>query len=254
MSSPDLEWQTFPTNASVPSSQPAAPPAAPEQQQQGSAYGRASIDDRFGLLSLLQPSVWKELFSVTTADVTTRLQAPLMPWRNTSFYGLLGGRPDWYSLWVPATLVAETAIVSNLSSWLHFRSAPAVAVWQYSAASLSTALSAVFGYVLFAAWVLWAATTYQGGRLGFFSTVCLYCYAQVPLLPAALLCVLPVTSLQWLAIVSGCGFSAAFLVRNLLPMAGGAPPASPLRLSILAAAAAQLAFGLLVKAFFFTYA
>jgi hypothetical protein len=93
--------------------------------------------------------------------------------------------------------------------------------------------------------------------------ICLYGYSLVAFIPASLLCSIPSGGIQWLALIAGFGYSAAFLLRNLwcelsahvlpqLATESGSPAGRKRAAAILAGIIGlHLVFALVMKVFFF---
>ncbi|RYG46782.1 hypothetical protein EON67_09170, partial [archaeon] len=138
-------------------------------------------------LSFFMPSFYVAMFSVDTADVTSRLKHALWPLTRTTFWDVTSGRPDLYGpVWIGATLSFVIGVGSNLSSWLSFVPEEARSIWQYDFTLLSLALCTVFGFVAAAAVAAWITLTYIGSAvIPLPQLVCIYGYSLTPYLVTA---------------------------------------------------------------------
>jgi succinate-acetate transporter protein len=59
-----------------------------------------------------------QLFNVDSSDVSTRLLASLLPFKETKFFETVGDNADLYGpFWISATLVFVIGAAANLNSW-----------------------------------------------------------------------------------------------------------------------------------------
>lgn len=265
----DLEWQSFPS--STPSAPVAAAPVAaapvalhalPPASSGLVIPAQGPVEAGFTLLSLLQPGFYVAVFDIDTADVLARLRAALWPMQRTPlpFLTLINGKPDLYGpVWVAFTLAFIIGASSNLNSWFmsQFSTDSAtpqasVKLWEYDFRLVTSALAYSYGYIFGAPVALWLLLNYLSvSGLGILSSVCLYGYSAAVFVPCALLCVLPLPALQWLAIVAASLLSALCVFKNVAPIVREQALPSTGRPAVLAAVIVQLAFGIVLKLVFY---
>ena len=110
-----------------------------------------------------------------------------------------------------------------MNSYLtHVDSTEGAEPWQYDFALLSLAATMIFGVFLVLPLGAYGALKYLGKEAhpSLVDLVCLYGYSSVALIPACLLCIIPVTWVQWLSVMVAFAISASVLVRNLLTVEG----------------------------------
>lgn len=185
-----LEFMSFQpgTPSSLVPVAPAAP--APLALTAGAAIGRSPLDDNFSPLSLLSPAFYTACFDVDEADITARVRGALWPFRPPQpFLVLINSKPDLYGpVWLSASLVFMIAVGFNMSSWLTFSTATAVAPWEYDFKALTSAMFFVLGFTFGAPAVVWAGMNYSLPKqlcLGLVTLTCIYGYSITPFIPAA---------------------------------------------------------------------
>lgn len=129
-----------------------------------------------------------------------------MPFSPVKFTEVTGTNPDIYGpFWLCATLVFVIGVTSNMASWLNtgedqVRSPSSLAfngqtsvdsptvqmsVWHYDFSLMTFAGFLVYGYVSVVPVVIWSALRYHGVSTSVAQLLCLYGYAQVVYIPAA---------------------------------------------------------------------
>lgn len=133
----------------------------------------------------------------------------------------------------------------------------------------------VFSYVSVVPLVLWSAFKYYSISIGLAQLLCLYGYAVLTFIPAAvrvvvrfsllfshhqleyhlpsqLSCLFGLSILDWLALLAAVGISTKLLVDNTLPAVTAQLPTMG-RAGVAAIAGVQIFFGLVLKLYFFRH-
>lgn len=147
---------------------------------------------------------------------------------------LVEKRPDLYGpFWVSTTLWMALAIVGNMLSRISYshaqRTAQAnptppplpgvttapVAEWSYDFTTASIACVVIYSYCAAMSFLVWAAMKWKEVPVTLLDIVCLYGYSMFLFFLAAILCVIPITWLQWIIVVVAGLWSLAYLLANL---------------------------------------
>ena len=142
----------------------------------------------------------------------------------------------------------------------------------------------VCGFCFGGAAVAWGAASYLGvTALSFIQVLCVYGYSLSAFIPAAvsstatlflvilvfcpalsrirafphsrlqLLCVIPITAVQWTVVLAATLISGLFVIKAVWPAVRDGLPASQGRVLLLALLGAHIFFGLVLKLYFFSF-
>ena len=232
---------------------PAAPPPPPVVRDLPPTLpGTLAPGQGLSLGACLSPAFYRSLFDVDTVDVTARLRLALSPQSTTPFLRALGDKPDLYGpLWLAATLVLFIGAGANLSTRLAFTATEEVPTWVHDFELQALAVGAVFGWALGAPLVLWLGLQYAGvGGLSLVQLACTVGYGMTPLLLSAVVCIVPSSALQWIAVMLGAVAAGLFTVKAIWPPVAASK--SPLARGLLVATlAAHIGWGVVLKWWFF---
>lgn len=155
----------------------------------------------FGVLSETDPNVFQEAGVVLN--------------RNPDFYG---------PFWITTTLWMALAVVSNIMDKISFErqqetvvngtTAPAVA-WSYNFKMASVACITMYSYCFGMGGIVWGLMKWKALPVTYMDAICLYGYSMFIFLLVAILCMIPVSALQWLFVLVGGAWSSLYLVINL---------------------------------------
>lgn len=157
---------------------------------------------------------YQKYFDVDTVDVLERLKRAVMPWKN-DFFETVDANPDLYGpFWVSSTLILLMAMTSNMSAYLVTEKK---AEFKKDITLLTWAMSIVYGFAIAMPTVAYFGFQYLavGSNMRFIELACLYGYSLTPFLLTTLLCMIPVSAVEWTAVVLAFVCSAGFLLRNL---------------------------------------
>ena len=142
---------------------------------------------------------------------------------------LLNKSPDLYGpVWICTTLWMLTAIISNILSKIsHMRTqaqekenAKANGLvyketqWSYDFTQATVAMGTIYLYVVLMSLILWGISRWKDLPIKLTHCLCTYGYSMFLFILAAILCIIPVGVLQWLACMIGCTWSAAYIIMN----------------------------------------
>eukprot|EP00744_Colponema_vietnamica_P009825 GILI01013945.1.p1 GENE.GILI01013945.1~~GILI01013945.1.p1 ORF type:complete len:393 (+),score=68.73 GILI01013945.1:85-1263(+) len=142
---------------------------------------------------------------------------------------LLNKAPDLYGpFWICTTLWMLTAIISNILSKIantrlnaqnksnaEANGYPFVSVeWNYDFTQASIALGTVYIYTALLSATLWGIMRWKDLPVGFTHCLCTYGYSMFLFLLAAILCIIPVGFLQWLACMIAAVWSSLYIILN----------------------------------------
>ena len=89
--------------------------------------------------------------------------------------------------------------------------------WQFDVTKVSQCAAMTYAYVfLFPLSLYLVKRCYAGVRSASYTAlVCLYGYSIMSYIPASILCIFPVETLRWVAVMTACAVSSASLFRNV---------------------------------------
>jgi len=161
--------------------------------------------------SFYQVPYYRSLFNVDTKEVGFRLLRSMLPIKF-SFFNLIRDNPDLYGpFWVLTTLVFVISVSSNLNDY--FRSDHSE--WQVDINIVVYSAIAVYGYSFLVPLILWGVFKWMKLGLRLLDMLCIYGYTLFIYIPASVLCVVPVTFVQWIIVGVASGVSGVFLVTNI---------------------------------------
>lgn len=198
-------------------------------------------------------SFYAQFFDVDTNEVLRRCFSAILPMHN--FLDVLDGAPDLYGPFWLATTVVVILFLAGTMSWKLAAEghAPGKHVAGYDFTLLSGAAGLIYGYTAVVPCALWAALRFWAGSeaASLLETLALYGYANVIWIPVALVSWSALDALNYAFVGIGLAVSVAFLLRNIWPLASGAPKQ---RAKLLLIVVAVLHFGLAVAIKFLFFA
>lgn len=193
---------------------------------------------------------YQQFFDIDTKQVLLRMSNTLVPmnppdflmdrnWHGNSGGGILATRdetvfeeagivlnrrPDLYGpFWITTTLWITLAIVSNIMNKIAFErsqdsivngtKAPA-ADWMYDFKMASVACVTMYSYCFGMGAIVWGLMKWKSLPVSYLDALCLYGYSMFIFLLVAILCMIPVTMLQWLFVIVGGAWSSLYLLIN----------------------------------------
>eukprot|EP01134_Creolimax_fragrantissima_P005954 CFRG5954T1 len=206
---------------------------------------------------LMGHSIWtlayySKYFDVDVATVSSRILLSVNPTKK-DFLNTTAGNPDLYGpFWVTTTLIVCMAITGNLATVLSPHEEKGYK-YEYDFTKLTFAASLMYGYITIFPLLIWAFVNfYVKQSCVLLELVCLFGYSVFMFIPVSILCVLPIETMRWLAVVLGFGTSSAVLLGNLYPMIHSLHQKTAyIVLGVTAAAQALLA--IIFKLYFFEY-
>ncbi|KAH9253889.1 hypothetical protein BASA81_008013 [Batrachochytrium salamandrivorans] len=244
------------------------------------------------MLSFLSVDYYRPYFDVSTRAVGQRIKNALDP-RSTDVFALPvyepvaapppteGGDAEsqtpsamppsivpvaefdlFGSVWISLTLVFLIGATSNLNAYLASSKPEEMTSTDYTL--LTFASTMVVSYTSVFATLLWLAAGWLGAtkQPALFKLLGLYGYVLSWFVIASIVCIIPVSAVQWIAVIVAGSLSGLVLARNLVEMfafdvaettgEGSAKlPASKQKMLLGVALAAHLVFTLLLKLYFF---
>lgn len=183
---PSEENESFEQDSDTQALLPGAPSKSPKQMP-----------------SFFSVEFYRRCWDVTTNEVRLRVKSAIYP--KQDFISGLHGKPDLYGpFWVAVTLCFSTAICGNLSHFIQNSGNPN---FKYTPEfeRVTSAASAIFGYVFVFPFFLSVLMYYSKIMIGF-STVELltaYGYSLSVFIPISFLWMIPANWLRWLLVVVG---------------------------------------------------
>ncbi len=177
---------------------------------------RAAPTGFAALCTCFSVEFYRPLFDVDTVEVLQRARVPFAPFLFPSFFELIEDKPDLYvPFWGSTTLVFLMGIMANFASWAAHEATDSI--WHYDFSLVTSAAAFIFGFLCVSALAAWATLRYQGIPFSFMKLVCMFGYSILPFCPATVLCALPVSWVQWLAVVLAAVLASVFLIRAAVP-------------------------------------
>lgn len=159
--------------------------------------------------SLFSISFYQKCWDVTTNEVRLRVKSAMMP--REDFLKNLRGKPDLYGpFWVAVTLCFSTAICGNLANFVQKRGDPAY-VYAPEFERVTSAASAIFGYVFVFPMFLSVVMYYSKIMSGFSAVELLtaYGYSLSIFIPISFFWIIPVEFIRWLLVIFASVISGA---------------------------------------------
>ena len=239
----EAAWHTTParpTTGGSPFPSPFADAAPQSSQQTAQAPSTRPVPE--ATTAFWTTPFWQQFFNVDTADVRSRIISSLWP-KNTPQY--LAGKgysyaalasspvamhdgegaeaapanpdPDLYGpLWICSTLWVIMAVVAQLTRELKCpKESKDISCTSSWFAPVAVAAGVIFSYQVFVPFGLWLIMKWKDVQVGLVETVCLYGYSFFVFIPAALICIVPLGIVQWLAMLVAFALSTTHIVYNL---------------------------------------
>mmetsp|Transcript_11289 Transcript_11289/g.31489 ORF Transcript_11289/g.31489 Transcript_11289/m.31489 type:complete len:289 (+) Transcript_11289:24-890(+) len=162
-------------------------------------------------LSIIQP-----YFDIDTADILLRLRKSVSI-SNEMFFADDVTKPDLYGpFWLCTTLILTMAVAGNMGAMFAFVPTTDQKVFLYNFSKLSVASTLLYGYIAVIPLIGWAVSKWVlAAPFGLIDLVCIYGYALTVLIPAAVICVIPLEIVRWLVMILAFGVSVKFITRNV---------------------------------------
>jgi len=155
--------------------------------------------------SVLSLSYYQRFFSITTSDVLERLLLSFYP--TPRFRSSIEGNPDLYGPFWTATTVAFVLYVTSGGN----------------ISQLSLAIICVYLYAFLTPLIIWMSAGYAGVKgMTVMEVITVYGYGMTMWIAVAVLCIIPIESMRWLAVLGAVCVSGAFLIRNVHALLGTA--------------------------------
>jgi len=166
-----------------------------------------------GIFSCFSVEFYQPYFDVTTEDVKTRILATIDP-RKNEFFETLQGRPDLYGpFWIYTTLIFALAASANFSNFI-IASFDEGKTFQSKFNFVPTATAVIYGFGIAVPLIFTFLLRLFGSKVNYVDTLCIYGYSYFVLVPALIISVIPITILQWIALMAALGSSTWFLLNN----------------------------------------
>lgn len=193
---------------------------------------------------------YQQFFDIDTNQVLLRMANTLVPMNPPDFlmdrnwHGNTGGsvlsardesvfeeagvvlnrNPDLYGpFWITTTLWMALAVVSNIMDKIAFErnqqsvvngtSAPST-TWVYNFQMASVACVTMYSYCFGMGAIVWGLMKWKSLPVSYLDAICLYGYSMFIFLLVSILCMIPVSGLQWLFVLVGGLWSSAYLLIN----------------------------------------
>jgi len=160
------------------------------------------------------------LFNVETKQVLQRIVRSMMPFKF-SFIDTISSNPDFYGpFWIATTLVFILAAAGNLYSYFTepepTGSEGGLSRWTYNLSLVTVGAATIYGYTLVVPLVLWGVLKYLKVPISLLETICIYGYSLFVYIPVSIVCIIPISIMQWVLIFAACGLSGWFLLSNMI--------------------------------------
>mmetsp|Transcript_5409 Transcript_5409/g.7868 ORF Transcript_5409/g.7868 Transcript_5409/m.7868 type:complete len:391 (-) Transcript_5409:11-1183(-) len=192
---------------------PGHPSSLQQQSQNNSFLGR--------IQSIFSIQGYRSHFDVNTKDVQERVIGSIK-YANVPDYfreqvlgiNLSDGKgPDLYGpIWICLSLVFLVAVTSNVSKYLHSES---LSDFEYDISHLFNALVVLSTFTFGLPLILFILLRCLSVELSYVELVSLYGYSLIPYLPATLLCLIPITILEWIVLALATAASLLLILRNI---------------------------------------
>lgn len=193
-------------------------------------------------------SFYQQFFDVTTYQVLGRISNAMIPvsppdflidrnWHYSDRNAALSAQqestvlevngvrfsrnPDMYGpFWICTTLWMTIGIISNIMSKISFSQTyhPAKEEWVYDFSVASVACIVIYLYCFVFGAAVWGCMMWKNLPAALSDTVCLYGYSMFVFVLVCILCMIPVTALQWIFVCAGGVWSLSYLLLNFWHM------------------------------------
>lgn len=179
--------------------------------------------------SIFSFSYYQQLFDVDTDDILARLAWSFAPRPNfTSNFAKekIKNKPDLYGpFWICVTLIFSVAIAGNIASYFQYRFEAQNLEnqhWHYNFHKVTLSATIVFLYAtlvpsgLFGA--LWSSTPKDSPQKpSFIELVCIFGYSLAAFVPASVLWLIQISTVQWLVVLLSFILSGGVLALAIWP-------------------------------------
>jgi hypothetical protein len=221
-----------PQNSTSPTQQPTTTSSPTTQTATTTA---ATTTSAFWTIEFYQP-----YFNVDTVQVLNRIWRTFIPIKTDFLEQIRTNPPDlWGPFWICTSLIVIIVITSNLAGLFNFNAAYAEFVreftgpngtyienpfhipsktsieWTSDFSVVSVGSCVFYTYIGIAPLILWAMMRYKGIQVTIVETLCIYGYSMATILPFAILCIININWLRWIAIMISFAWSGIFVVANL---------------------------------------
>ncbi|MES1907670.1 MAG: hypothetical protein MHM6MM_000744 [Cercozoa sp. M6MM] len=185
------------------------------------------IDEEAKNARLWHIAAWRPYFNVSTRTVQQRLLRVFdlrKPFFDEQVIGVrdmesntttASPAGDLYApFWLATSLVLVVSALGNLSSYVTLP-ADCEVDWRTDYGKLTLGASLFYSFVSWVPALVALCARRTGFELGTLHAVSLYGYALLPLLPAAVLSLVPSAVLRWLVLLLACTASFLFIMRNM---------------------------------------
>jgi hypothetical protein len=157
-----------------------------------------------------QLEYYQQFFNVDTMDVVWRCLHSCWPFKFT-FVANAKNNPDMYGpFWITTTLIFMMAAAGNFAQYLHDN-----ATWKYDFFKVTYGSGVIYGYAILVPLLFWAYLQWMDVKMNLSEVLCIYGYSLFIFVFVAVVCVAPVSWLQWTVVAVGAAISTSFLVFNL---------------------------------------
>ncbi|KAJ3045703.1 hypothetical protein HDV00_007829 [Rhizophlyctis rosea] len=198
-------------------------PIRPNQQSQPSAadYGFSAPApqpavpvNRGGFWTI---EYYAQFFDVDSNDVAQRILASLIP--KDDFLQLIGDKPDLYGpFWIATSAIFALFITSYVADSIKYWLDDKTDEFVPDLTALSTAVAVIYIYTAAFPTVIWALGRYFSYNIGLLQLFDVFGYALTIWIPVSLLCIIPLSLVQWLLVAAAFALSAFFQVKTLRPI------------------------------------
>ena len=155
---------------------------------------------------------YQPYFHVTQQTVLSRILRSLSPWRQ-DFFESADTTPDLYGpFWILTTIIFLLSLMGNLSTYIkHFGEAQ----FEFRLELIRYGTIIVYSFGLGFPLALGLLLRFFKSNVTTFQVICLYGYSLSVFLPILILCVIPVSFVQWILMIYGILNSSFFLILNI---------------------------------------
>lgn len=168
---------------------------------------------------------YEEYFKVTETDVLSRIKCAVVPPFREDFLESIQPNPDFYGpLWIQTTLIFLLGMIGNFSNYIYSKFSDAE-VWNgyfFELELVRYAFVLVYSFAIGVPVILYFVMRFMGATLPLpqvcshlIQLICAYGYANTCFVIAALLCIFPITFLQWILFLYAFANSSLFLAVGL---------------------------------------
>lgn len=181
--------------------------------------------------SVFSFAYYQSLFDVDSDDIVQRLAWSSFPRpKFTSNFAKekIKSKPDLYGpFWICVTLVFSIAIAGNIASYFQYRfvaqeDGKPGHHWHYNFHKVTSSSAIVFLYATLVPSGLFGALWSQAPKdspvkPSFIELVCIFGYSLAPFIPASVVWLIQISSVQWLTVLLSFGLSGGVLALALWP-------------------------------------